>query len=152
MRHTGAEDKSYTHLMGALLRAKPAMVLLKNGFKPGSSLSRAKAGNCTTDCNSPDTHYFLFPLVEEFYSTRYQSGSFSLINVGSNSHAHNLMCQVCTIAVCTVTHSSACMPFFCRVRIHGALLFSLELGLQAGSPPTKGVTKQAGHPPSCAKP
>jgi len=24
------------------------------GFKPGSSLSRAKAGNCTTDCNSPD--------------------------------------------------------------------------------------------------
>jgi len=28
---------------------------LKNGFKPGSSLSRAKAGNCTTDCNSPDT-------------------------------------------------------------------------------------------------
>ena len=28
--------------------------LLKNGFKPGSSLSRAKAGNCTTDCNSPD--------------------------------------------------------------------------------------------------
>jgi len=29
--------------------------LLKNGFKPGSSLSRAKAGNCTTNCNSPDT-------------------------------------------------------------------------------------------------
>ena len=29
-------------------------VLLKNGFKPGSSLSRAKAGNCTTYCNSPD--------------------------------------------------------------------------------------------------
>ena len=29
--------------------------LLKNDFKPGSSLSRAKAGNCTTDCNSPDT-------------------------------------------------------------------------------------------------
>ena len=28
--------------------------LLKNCFKPGSSLSRAKAGNCTTDCNSPD--------------------------------------------------------------------------------------------------
>ena len=28
--------------------------LLKNGFKPGSSLSRAKAGNCTTDCSSPD--------------------------------------------------------------------------------------------------
>jgi len=24
------------------------------GFKPGSSLSRAKAENCTTDCNSPD--------------------------------------------------------------------------------------------------
>ena len=23
--------------------------LLKNGFKPGSSLSRAKAGNCTTE-------------------------------------------------------------------------------------------------------
>jgi len=30
------------------------MGLLKNGFKPGSSLSRAKAGNCTTDCNSSD--------------------------------------------------------------------------------------------------
>ena len=29
--------------------------LLKNGFKPGSSLFRAKAGNCTTDCNPPDT-------------------------------------------------------------------------------------------------
>ena len=28
--------------------------LLKNGFKPGSSLSRAKAGNCTTGCNSLD--------------------------------------------------------------------------------------------------
>ena len=28
--------------------------LMKNGFKPGSSLSREKAGNCTTDCNSPD--------------------------------------------------------------------------------------------------
>jgi len=25
MRHTGAEDKSYAHLMGALLRTKPAM-------------------------------------------------------------------------------------------------------------------------------
>jgi hypothetical protein len=25
MQHTGAEDKSYAHLMGALLRTKPAM-------------------------------------------------------------------------------------------------------------------------------
>jgi len=32
----------------------PHLNLLKNGVKPGSSLSRAKAGNCTTDCNSPD--------------------------------------------------------------------------------------------------
>jgi hypothetical protein len=31
------------------------LVLLKNCLKPGSSLFRAKAGNCTTDCNSPDT-------------------------------------------------------------------------------------------------
>ena len=30
-------------------------------------------------CNPPDPHsIFLFPLVEEFYGTRYQSGSFSL--------------------------------------------------------------------------
>jgi len=29
---------------------------------------------------------FLFPLVEGFYGTRYQSGSFSLINVGSDFH------------------------------------------------------------------
>jgi hypothetical protein len=29
---------------------------------------------------------FLFLLVDEFYSTRYQSGFFSLINVGSGSH------------------------------------------------------------------
>jgi len=35
--------------------AQQPMVLLKDGFKPGSSLSRAKAGNCTLDCNSPDS-------------------------------------------------------------------------------------------------
>jgi len=29
-----------------------------DGVKPGSSLSRAKAGNCTIDCNSPDTLSF----------------------------------------------------------------------------------------------
>ena len=36
-------------------RSKMQISLLKNGFKPGSSLSRTKAGNCTTDCHSPDT-------------------------------------------------------------------------------------------------
>jgi len=35
-------------------------------------------------CNPPDIS--LFPLVEEFYGTRYQSGSFSLIIVGSDFH------------------------------------------------------------------
>ena len=36
---------------------------------------------------NPDPHWdFLFPLVEEFYGTRYQSGSFFLIIVGSDFH------------------------------------------------------------------
>jgi len=30
--------------------------------------------------------FFFFFVVEEFYSTQYQSGSFSLINVGSGFH------------------------------------------------------------------
>ena len=38
-------------------------------------------------CNLPDPHnIFLFPLVKGFYGTRYQSGSFSLNNVGSDFH------------------------------------------------------------------
>ena len=43
--------------------------LLKNGFKPGSSLSRAKAGNCTTDCNSPDTLSLSFSAVSHIRLT-----------------------------------------------------------------------------------
>jgi hypothetical protein len=43
--------------------------LLKNGFKPGSSLSRAKAGNCTTDCNSPDTLSLSFSAVSQIRLT-----------------------------------------------------------------------------------
>ena len=38
-------------------------------------------------CKPPDLHsYYFFPLVEELYGTRYQSGSFSIINVGSGFH------------------------------------------------------------------
>jgi hypothetical protein len=38
-------------------------------------------------CSPPDPHwYFLLPLVEEFYSTRYQSGSVSSISVESETH------------------------------------------------------------------
>ena len=39
-------------------------------------------------CNPPDPHWFFhsFSVVEELYGTRYQSGSFSLINVGSGFH------------------------------------------------------------------
>jgi hypothetical protein len=39
-------------------------------------------------CNPPDPHSFFlsFFAVEELYGTRYQSGSFSLINVGSGFH------------------------------------------------------------------
>jgi len=38
-------------------------------------------------CDPPDPHgYFIFPLVEEIYGTRYQGGSFSVINVGSDFH------------------------------------------------------------------
>ena len=37
-------------------------------------------------CNPPDPHLFSCSLVEEFYSMRYQSGSFSSISVGSVFH------------------------------------------------------------------
>jgi len=39
-------------------------------------------------CNPLDPHWFFLFLfvVEELYGTRYQSGSFSLINVGSGFH------------------------------------------------------------------
>ena len=52
-----AREFSVTQIASVVNRGRglcPHRVLLKNGFKPGSSLSRAKAGNCTTDCNSPD--------------------------------------------------------------------------------------------------
>ena len=39
------------------------------GFKPGSSLSRAKAGNCTTDCNSPDNLSLSFSAVSQIRLT-----------------------------------------------------------------------------------
>jgi len=59
---------------------------------------------------------FLFLLVEELYSTRYQSGSFSLLIVGSNFHcvfsfqqqssvatAHNPLTHTnFVVCVCTV--------------------------------------------------
>jgi len=40
-------------------------------------------------CNPPDPHWFLlsFFAVEELYGAWYQSGSFSLINVGSGFHS-----------------------------------------------------------------
>jgi len=48
----------------------PHSGLLKNGFKPESSLSRAKAGNCTTDCNSPDNlSLFLYCFSNPTYLT-----------------------------------------------------------------------------------
>jgi len=37
-------------------------------------------------CNPLDPHWFFLFAVEELYGTRYQSGSFSLINVGSGFH------------------------------------------------------------------
>jgi len=37
-------------------------------------------------CNPPDPHIFFLFAVEELYGTRYQSGPFSLINVGSGFH------------------------------------------------------------------
>ena len=52
-----AREFSVTQIASVVNRGRglcPHTSLLKNGFKPGSSLSRAKAGNCTTDCSSPD--------------------------------------------------------------------------------------------------
>jgi hypothetical protein len=57
-----AREFSVTQIASVVNRGRglcPHASLLKNGFKPGSSLSRAKAGNCTTDCSSPD-NLFLF--------------------------------------------------------------------------------------------
>jgi len=59
------------------------------------------------------------------------------------------MCQVCNVNVCTVTHLSASMPFFCRVRTHGAFLW-LGLGLPAGFPPQRESPSRQ-LPPSCAR-
>ena len=52
-----AREFSVTQIASVVNRGRglcPQVGLLKNGFKPGSSLSLAKAGNCTTDCSSPD--------------------------------------------------------------------------------------------------
>jgi hypothetical protein len=38
------------------------------------------------------SHHFLNLLVEEFYATRYQGGSISLINVGSGIHCLRNYC------------------------------------------------------------
>jgi hypothetical protein len=42
-----------------------------------------------------DIFYFLFPLVEDFYGTRFQSGSFFLINVGSDFHCLRSFFRTC---------------------------------------------------------
>jgi hypothetical protein len=62
-------------------------------------------------CNPLDPHWFLLFAVEELYGTRYQSGSFSLINVRSGSNClRNFVCFIIAFdALCMDTLTQACL-------------------------------------------